>query len=390
MKQLMLTSSLFVLICSSISAVSGGNVFCYFASWTTYRPGNGKFDVSNIDPSLCTHISFAFVGVGENATVRIIDPWESNEDYGPKGFEHLVGLKQQNPNLKVLLSMGGWNEGSSKFSQVARNPELRKRLALNVLAFLKQWKFDGFDLDWEYPGFRDGSNPAIDRDDYTALMSDLRDVLAPEGYILSGAVSGAINRIEISYDIPALNKLMDYINIMVYDFHGSFDPYVGHVSPLYASSLDSSHGDNVTYNVASGIQYWLDNGADPSKINLGIVTYGRSFTLADESKTELYAPIQGGGKEGPYTRQEGILGYNEICELHSDWTYVWDDEQKVPHRISGNQWVGYEDVRSITYKTDYAISKNLGGMMVWAFDNDDFRGICGDKYPLMNVLQKIR
>ncbi|KAJ8965199.1 hypothetical protein NQ317_013351 [Molorchus minor] len=75
----------------------------------------------------------------------------------------------------------------------------------------------------------------------------------------------------------------------------------------------------------------------------------------------------------------GVLGYNEICELHSDWTYVWDDEQKVPHRISGDQWVGYEDTNSIQLKAAYAMSKNLGGMMLWALDTDDFLGICGSE-----------
>lgn len=70
---------------------------------------------------------------------------------------------------------------------------------------------------------------------------------------------------------------------------------------------------------AAGIQHWLDGGADPSKINLGVGTYGRSFTLADPSQNQLYDPIIGGGVAGPYTRQEGILGYNEVrCLVLSD------------------------------------------------------------------------
>ncbi|XP_023025539.2 chitotriosidase-1 isoform X1 [Leptinotarsa decemlineata] len=390
MQQFLLISSVLLLIFCSISSVSGGNVFCYFASWTFYRTGKGKFDVNNIDPSLCTHISFTFVGLGDDGTVKILDPWESNQEYGPKGFEHLIGLKQQNPDLKVLVSMGGWNEGSGKYSQLAKNPTLRKSFASNVLQFLKTWKFDGFELDWAYPGFRDGSNPAIDKENFVALMSDLRDALAPQGYSLSAAVTGQINTIKIAYDIPALSKILDHINVMAYDFHGSYDPYLGHPAPLYPSTLDNQNGANSTSTVSAGIEYWLDNGADPSKLNLGVLTYGQSYTLADETKTNPYDPARGAGIAGPYTQQEGLLGYNEICEFHSDWTYVWDDEQKVPHKIGGNQWVGYEDVTSLKHKVDYAISKKLGGMMVWSFDTDDFLGLCGDKYPLLKAVQNVR
>ncbi|KAJ8962573.1 hypothetical protein NQ318_000966 [Aromia moschata] len=184
-------------------------------------------------------------------------------------------------------------------------------------------------------------------------------------------------------------SVLDMIHVMVYDLHSaSLDNYVGHVAPLYASSLDDTE-ERKLLNAAAGIEHWLAKGADPAKINFGVVTYGRSFTLADANNTQLYAPIQGGGHAGPYTGQDGALGYNEICELHSDWAYYWDDEQKVPHRISGDQWVGFEDVNSIKLKVEYAESKNLGGIMVWSFDTDDFLGICdNENYPLLRTIKR--
>lgn len=78
------------------------------------------------------------------------------------GFRELVGLKSQNPSLKVLISMGGWNEGSYNFSLVARDPKLRKELAQNVVSFIKEYDFDGFDIDWEYPSKRDSIYPDVD------------------------------------------------------------------------------------------------------------------------------------------------------------------------------------------------------------------------------------
>ena len=101
------------------------------------------------------------------------------------------------------------------------------------------------------------------------------------------------------------------INVMVYDFHGAFEPFVGHYAPLYASSLDQTD-EQKTLNVAAGIEYWLDQGAPASKINIGLGTYGRGFSLADAANTSLYAGTYGGSEAGPYTREMGVIGYNEV------------------------------------------------------------------------------
>nr|BAF49605.1 chitinase [Monochamus alternatus] len=384
----MKVSTVLLLVATSVvllsASASAKNVICYFASWTVYRPGNGKFDVENIDPTLCTHIMFGFIGLYPDGTINIIDPWESDDD-GLKGFTRLTSLKQSYPSLKIMVSMGGWNEGSKNYSDVAADPAKRKIMINEVVSFMEQHNFDGFDLDWEYPGLRNGSDD--DPQNYVELLTELRAALSPKGYLLSAAVTGGVANMDIAYEVSEVSDLLDFMSVMVYDFHGAFEPFVGHTSPLDASSLDDA--GNATLNVKAGIQHWIDKGADPAKMNLGIGTYGRSFTLADPSNAELYAPITGGGTAGPYTRQDGVLGYNEICELHSDWTYIWDDEQQVPHRVSGDQWVGYDDEKSIALKVEYANEKNLGGVMVWALDTDDFLGICGGgKYPLLNTIKK--
>nr|ACP18829.1 chitinase 1 [Chrysomela tremula] len=374
----------FIIFPSIVLSASNKTVFCYFASWTVYRAGDGKFDVSNVDPSLCTHIAFAFIGLTDAGSVSILDPWESNDDGGYHGFKNIVALKEKNPNLKVLVSMGGYNEGSQRFSKVAENVSKRKALAADVLRFIKEWNFDGFDIYWAYPGHGDGSNPRIDKVTFTYLLQELKETLTPEGYLLTAAVAGTPSTLNTSYQISAISKIVDQLNVLSFDYHGSFDPYVGHVAPLYPSHLDQ--GTAVTTNVATTIQAYLNEGADSTKINLGIPTYGRSFTLSDKSNTSLYAPISGPGLPGPLTAQAGFLGYNEICRDYSSWDSYWDDEQKATHIVHDNQWVGYEDVKSIQYKVEFAKSKNLGGIMVWSLDTDDFRGVCGSKYPLLNAV----
>lgn len=373
----------FAVLSALAIASSEARVVCYFASWTIYRPGNGKFAAANVDPNLCTHILYAFVGLNEDGSVMVLDDWEAT---GLHEIENLQALKQQNGNLKIILSMGGWNEGSEKYSRVAADAGKRNTMVQSVLSYVNQWSMDGFDLDWEYPNQRGGNE--ADRQNFITLLGELKSALNGQGKMLTAAVAGGIASMDSSYDLRTVSDNLDMINVMTYDFHGAFETFVGHHAPLYASHLDQTD-EQKSLNVHAGIQHWLDGGADASKINLGIGMYGRGFTLSDPSNTDLYAPSSGGCQAGPYSQQEGILGYNEICELHSDYQYVWDDEQKVPHRVQGNQWIGYEDTASVKIKVDHAKSLGLGGVMVWSLDTDDFTGICGGgKYPLLTQINQ--
>lgn len=94
---------------------------CYYGSWAVYRPGNGKFDIEHIDPFLCTHLVYSFAGLASNNTIQPLDPYNDLYDNWGKGaYIRLTNLKQKNPNLKTLIAIGGWNEGSTKYSQVSQ------------------------------------------------------------------------------------------------------------------------------------------------------------------------------------------------------------------------------------------------------------------------------
>lgn len=149
-------------------------LLCYYGTWATYRPGNGAFNVRDIDPSLCTHAIYSFVGINADATIKVLDPNLDLEENGGKGnIKKFVSLKSANPRLKTMVAIGGWNEGSAKFSAVAANQELRVQFAENAAAFCKKYGFDGLDMDWEYPAQRDG-NPAIDRANFVLMLRELR------------------------------------------------------------------------------------------------------------------------------------------------------------------------------------------------------------------------
>ena len=68
-------------------------------------------------------------------------------------------------------------------------------------------------------------------------------------------------------------------------------------------------------------------------------------------------------------------------------TLVWDSEQQVPFAYKQDQWVGFDDERSLKTKVEWLRTLGFGGVMLWSVDLDDFRGSCGmGKYPLLNAI----
>lgn len=360
---------------------------CYYGSWAVYRPGAGKFDVEDIDPFVCTHIIYGFAGLGPDNTIVSLDSWNDLYDnYGKGAFERFTGLKNQNPELKALLAIGGWNEGSIKYSQMVANPASRAKFTASVVDFLLQFGFDGFDFDWEYPADR-GGVPA-DKVNFISMISELKTAFAPHGLMLTAAVSPGKNTIDAAYDIPAMSNILDHIHIMGYDYHGAWDPFTGHNSPLFVNP-DVDQGTDVWFNMDYTVNYFIDNGAPPSKLVLGMPLYGRGFTLNNPSDNGFYAPANQPLIAGPYTREAGIWGYNEICEkgVETSWTVVRDSYYQAPYAYQGNQWIGFDDVTSLKNKAQYVTSKNLLGAMVWSIETDDFHGTCsGTKFILIKSI----
>lgn len=366
-------------------------VICYHGTWSAYRPSNGKFDVTtDIDPFLCTHLMYAFFGIQENGDLRIIDPYLDLEDnYGRNNIRKFNSLKMRNPTLKTLAAVGGWNEGSKKFSIVAADAEKRARFVQSAVQFIQRHGFDGIDLDWEYPNQRHKLNNT-DRDNYIALLRDLNEGLEPFGYLLTAAVGSVELSAELSYDIPEMCKYLDIVNVMAYDLHGPWDEAVGINAPLHAGSADNTEYTR-QLNLEAIVKYWLSKGAPRNKIVIGVPFYGRSFNLENPSQHNVGAPHIGRGIPGLYSMEPGVIGYNELCELFQEeanqWHLDWDEEQMVPYAYRNDQWVGYENEKSIALKADYIKKEDLAGIMVWSLESDDFRGICSSqRYPLLHII----
>nr|CAD7599878.1 unnamed protein product [Timema genevievae] len=314
------------------------------------------------------------------------------------GYAKFTGLKTYNKQLKTMLAIGGWNEGSARFSSLVADEERRAEFVKNVIRFLRQNHFDGLDLDWEYPAFRDGGKPR-DRDNYAMLVQELREEFDRETaktgrsrLLLTMAVPAGIEYIDKGFDVPKLNRYLDFMNILSYDYHSAFEPSVNHHSPLFPLEEDSEYNFDSQLSIDYTINHYLKLGADRDKLVLGIPTYGRSYTLFNPLANEVGAPADGPGEQGDATREKGYLAYYEICEFlqSDDWKVEKPNPNAMgPYAYKGNQWVGYDDEDIVRLKARYVSENNLGGIMFWAIDNDDFRGKChGRPYPLIEAAKE--
>ncbi|GFN83689.1 hypothetical protein PoB_001019500 [Plakobranchus ocellatus] len=417
---------------------------CYFTNWSCdLLEPEAHFCLRHIDGTLCTHVVYAFA----NIDTKFISLTPSRVDDKDRGnitgryirFNHL--LKNTSQDVKTLLSVGGHNESGSSFEIVSRTTRLRTIFAHQCALYLRRWGFDGLDIDWEYP---EESN----KEHLTLLLRALRLEFKDESIrtgrqelILSLAAPVSRERVKAGYGVREISKELDMINLMTYDYHGAWSNLTGFNSPLYARSRDARFSPE--HSVEWSVDHWIALGAQPDKINLGIAGYGQSYTLKGASEgsrnvgslsdllnmdssghttesaegvstqrgqrlneTESRSSTKpvtssltatagvgsaavGPGEPGRLRHLSGQLSYPEICELISAGGHVtWDQEQRVPSVTCDDQWVGFDNKRSIMEKVTWAVHNGLGGIMFWSLDLDDFKGdYCGQgRYPLLTAI----
>ncbi|XP_071447630.1 probable chitinase 2 isoform X2 [Hetaerina americana] len=390
----------------------GKVVVCYVASWAVYRPGRGSFSIEELEPALdgCSHLIYAFAGL--NATtnkLRSLDPFRDlEENYGKGTYRRMTGLRRRYPHLKVTIAVGGWNEGSTNYSAMAATANSRGSFVSSALDFIRNYDFDGLDLDWEYPGKR-GGKPEEDKKNFVALVRELREAFNSRGWILTSAFGAAKDVIDTAYDVKALAPHMDFFHLMCYDYHGSWDKRTGHNAPIHAPDNPKDANDKF-FNVEYTVKYMLELGAPANKVVLGVPMYGRTFLLDDIKNGMVGSSAKDKGFQGPFTKEDGFMGYNEICvelmpsnekdssnhdqaDMETNWVRSYDETSKTPYVMKEDHWISYDDEESMKEKVKFAMANDLAGIMIWSIDTDDFHGDCsGDsgsnskKFPLLNAV----
>ena len=295
-------------------------VVAYVTSWSEVMP----------DPQYMTHINYAFGHVNESFNGVKID----NEER----LRQIVDLRKQKPELKVLLSIGGW--GSGRFSEMAANDEYRRAFAADCDRVVKEFALDGIDIDWEYPtsSMANISSSPDDTENFTLLMQDIRAAIGNEKELTLATVASARY-----IDFKAILPSVDFVNIMAYDMASA----PKHHSALYPSG----HSGDITSDGA--VTAHLKAGVPPSKLVMGMPFYGR-------------------GGDGYPSFQD----YNKVGNTDTQYTEKWDEVAQVPYLADKNDTLvfGFENPRSLAIKCQYILDKDLLGGMYWDYSGDNEQG----------------
>jgi chitinase len=254
-----------------------------------------QFTTDDLNPNVCTHINFAFARLNANK-IEVSDSQNL--------LAKLNDLRKRNPHLTTLISLGGWGDGSTKYSEMVRSPVSRAVFVHSVVEFLKAHELDGLDFDWEFPAFSgvDGGDRQLgraeDKQDYVTLLRELREAFKPAGSLLTAALTSAKYNVDHAYDIAAVSQLLDYINLMTYDYHGPWSHATGHNAPLHAPPTASEEDRLST--VEFPVNYFLQHGADAKKLVLGIPLYGYYFQLSGAADHRVGAPVVKGTEGSTY------------------------------------------------------------------------------------------
>lgn len=266
---------------------------------------------------------------------------------------------------EIWPSIGGWSL-STTFPTVAANPKSREQFANQCVSLIQDYSFDGIDIDWEYPGFEEHQGTPADTQNFNLLLQEVRDKLdslslsTGKKYGLSAAVSCDPAQIA-KYDVPFVSNILSEINVMTYDFHGTWDPTTGVNAPLYPQGWGPTDFD-----INSCITNWKSAGAPSNKLNMGMPFYGRSFATAPGLNQSFT-----GADLSHWGSDDGSPTFYNIDSSLSQMNKFRDDVTKTPYAsFSSGGMISYDDPQSICEKTGYLLENSLHGMIIWELSGD--------------------
>ncbi|HUL97595.1 MAG TPA: glycoside hydrolase family 18 protein [Usitatibacter sp.] len=372
--------------CAHFDAPPRHEIVGYYAGWKE----------AQVDPALLTVVNYAFLDIcwdrrHGNAAVEPLAACREPNGALTLGdpardvlqLERLASIKAKRPGLKLVGSVGGWSR-SNRFSDMAADPGTRAAFIDSTVAFIRNFGFDGIDIDWEYPGeigVPCASGFTCDRPqdkrNFVTLARELRAALdaagAADGKHYLSTIAAGCDR-KFAFDgasaawIAELAASLDWVNLMTYDYHGTWEDRAGHVAPLYADPLDPA-GTNVDATVTM----YLEAGVPARKLTLGVPFYGKGWTGCEPGPRGdgQYQPCKAPVSDPPEATYEfsklADAGYFAGAGLARHRSaagvpYLYDPASRT--------FISYDDEASVRDKMRYAVQRGLRGAMYWEIAQD--------------------
>jgi len=363
----------------------------YYPSWAVAK---GVL-LRDVRADELTHINYAFSNVSASGECILGDPSadtqrsfsaadsvsgqaDSSQGGALRGnFNQLRELKQKFPQLQTLISVGGWT-WSENFSSAASSEASRQKFVESCIdLYLKQSPgvFDGIDVDWEYP-VSGGLHPGRpeDKAHLTALLKEFRHQLdelgAADGnhYLLTIAAPAPPGTAQ-NLERGQIAEIVDWINLMAYDFHGTWETATGFNAPLFAAAEDAGSG----LNVHDAVEGYLQAGVPADKLVLGVPFYGHGWQGVPPALNGLHQPSSGAAAPGTWG-EPGAFDYKDIKQNYRpNYWRLWNDQAQVPwlYNSTSGIFISYDDPQSLAAKAAYVEAQGLGGMMAWELSQDD-------------------
>ena len=400
---------------------SGKILGAYFEEWGIYYAGyNIATMQQNGVADKLTHLMYAFANVTTSPTpgCGIADSWADYQTpYLPSvsgapysaplygNFGAIQQLKALHPGLKVLMAVGGASAANtSAFASAASSAPGRQALAASCIDMFVKGNiapgvtapglFDGFNIDWEFPG-------AADTQNFTALLKEFRtqlDALSKstgKRYVLSfDGPAGAQNYVNI--DLKRAAQQVDFITVDGYNYAGSWDMQTNHASPLFDSAQDPLFGQDLY--IDATVDAYLKAGVPPRKYTMGLPLYGAGWTGVPNVNHGLYqdstgpspvllsngsglCPDTSGNTAGcDLLLTPGLATYATLANLPANGYTRFFDRRRIAvtlYNPNSATFYTYDDPTTALLKMLYIDAKvpgGLGGAYVWAVKDDDANG----------------
>ena len=390
----------------------------YFEEWSIYYAG---YDIANLQQNgsaaKLTHLIYAFANVTTDPVpaCTLADTWADYQSpYLPSvsgtpypgplygNFAAIQQLKQLNPKLKVLISIGGASAANTAAFVTASSTQAgRQALAASCIDLFVNGNiapgitapglFDGFNIDWEFPA-------ATDTQNFTALLREFHNQLRALGrttgkhYTMSfDGPAGAQNYVNI--DLRRAAEQVDFITIDGYNYAGSWETQTNDASSLFDSKQDPLFGQGL--DIDSTVNAYLKAGVPPFKYTMGVPLYGAGWTGVPNTNHGLYqnatgpspvllgngtglCPDLSGNTAGCDTLlTPGLATYSTLSTLTSNGYSRYFDPRRIAVSLydpSAGTFYTYDDPGTALLKMFYVDIRGLGGAYVWAVKDDDANG----------------